>query len=137
MTSQSTLGTSIPSLPATVPKSIPSVEIRHPILGSVHPQELVVNGLRWGLMAAHLPNKKCGVEQLVIWEHSADYVLQQEEEEEEVRDEDRLHSWRCSYCIKTYLVVMRQKSISNAQRHLRVVHKGVLPNTTVTRKRSY
>ena len=75
MTSQSTLGISVPSLPATVPESIPSVEIRRPIPGSVHPQELVVNGLRWGLMAAHPPNKKCGVEQSVIWEHGADYVL--------------------------------------------------------------
>ena len=48
-------------------------------------------------------------------------------------EEEDIHAWRCSYCFKNYVVVMKQDITSNARRHLRITYSM---NLDSTKKRS-
>ena len=88
------------------------------------PQELFCKGRSWRRVD-YAPNKRRGVDESAIWDHSTDYVA---------ADNDKLHAWRCLYCHKTHLNIMKHEATSNALRHLRVTH-GIGLGSTQKRKR--
>jgi hypothetical protein len=106
--------------------SAPPLTLSQPPPANVPPQELMHKHQRFRRIE-HRPSKRRGLEQSQIWEHGTDY---------ECVDNADLHGWRCLYCFKGYLVVMKQGSdvTTNARRHLRNVHSMNLDNAR-TRKR--
>jgi hypothetical protein len=110
---------------STTSQSLSSIALPQPPPASVPPQGLVFKGRQWQRIE-HAPTKRRGVEQSRIWEHGTDYSCLEEED---------IHAWRCLYCFKNYLVVMKQDVTSNARRHLRIAH-GISIDNAGTRKRS-
>ena len=93
--------------------STSSLSLSQPPPGSVPPLELFHLKLRW-VRIEHAPSKRRGVEQSLIWDHGTDYLCV---------DDSNVHAWRCKYCYKDLLVVMKQESTTNVRRHLRQKHK--------------
>ena len=100
--------------------------LSQPPPASVAPQELMWRHQLFRLIE-HPPSKRRGLEQSSIWDCGSDYEC--------VSNSD-LHAWRCHYCFKDYLVVIRkdQEVTTNAHRHLRNAHSMSLKNTR-SRKR--
>ena len=109
--SQSIITPSTSSAPLILPQPPPA---------SVAPQELVWKHQLFRLIE-HRASKRRGLEQSQIWDHGSDY--------EYVPNSD-LHGWRCHYCFKNYLVVMKKGSdvTTNGHRHLRNTHSLYLDN---------
>ena len=107
--------------------STSSFTLPTPPPASVAPQEFISKNQHWRRIE-HQANKRRGLEQSKIWDHGTDY---------ECVEDTNLHAWRCLYCLKNYLVVMKQGQdvTSNAWRHLRVTHSINLDNA-LSRKRS-
>ena len=101
-----------------------SLHLPQPPLATIPPQELFCKGRSWRRVD-HAPNKRRGVDESAIWDHGTDYVA---------ADNDKLHAWRCLYCHKTHLNIMKHEATSNALRHLRVTH-GIGSGSTRKRKR--
>ena len=104
--------------------SISSLSLPPPPPVSVPPQELVYDKKRW-VRIEHAPSKRRNVEQSAIWEHGTDYLC---------AEDGSVHAWRCKYCFKDVLVVMKQESTSNARRHLRQSHKLLLDSKKRSRE---
>ena len=104
--------------------SISSLSLPQPPPASIPPQELVYNKLRW-VRIEHAATKRKNVEQSAVWEHGTDYLC--------VEDSD-VHAWRCKYCFKDVLVVMKQEATTNALRHLRRAHKLLLDSKKRSRE---
>jgi hypothetical protein len=94
--------------------SAPPLNLPQPPPASVAPHELVWKHQQFRLIE-HRPSKRRGLEQSEIWNHGTDY---------ECVDDAALHGWRCHYCFKNYVVVMKQGAdvTTNAHRHLRNAH---------------
>ena len=103
---------------------ISSLNLPQPPPASVPPQQLFNKGRHWRRVE-HKPNRRRGVEESLIWDHSTDYVAV---------ENDKLHAWRCLYCFKTHLSSMKHDSTSNALRHLLTKH-GIGSKGTRKRKR--
>ena len=88
--------------------------LSQPPPASVAPQELVWKHQLFRLIE-HRPSKRRGLEQSQIWDHGSDYEC--------VLNLD-LYGWRCHYCFKNYLVVMKKgvDVTTNGYRHLRNAH---------------
>lgn len=89
-----------------------SLALPQPPPASVPPQQLFCKGRNWQRVE-HAPNKRRGVDESAIWDHGTDYVAV---------DNHKLHAWRCLYCFKTHLNVLKYDTTSNPLRHLRVTH---------------
>lgn len=112
-TSQSIVTPSTSSAP-------PRLSLPHPPPAGVAPQELVYKHQQFHRIE-HAPSKRRGLEQSAIWEHGIDY---------ECVEDAELHGWRCSYCFKSYFVVLKLGSdvTTNARRHLLSIHSISLDN---------
>ena len=74
-----------------------------------------------------MSNPKSNVAPSPIGKHGNDYTN---------AANDSLHAWRCSYCKKDYLVIMKSGSVSNAQIHLRGSHSVDCDSVKSSSKRS-
>ena len=101
-----------------------SLALPQPPPASVPPQQLYYKNRNWRRVE-HAPNKRRGIDESAIWDHGTDYVAV---------DNDKLHAWRCLYCFKTHLNVLKHDATSNPLRHLRVTH-GIGSTSTRKRKR--
>ena len=103
-----------------------SLVLPQPPPASVPPQELVYKHRRYHRIE-HRPSKRRGVEQSQIWQHGTDY---------EDMEDTSIHAWRCLYCFKNYLAVMKPgvEVTTNARRHLRLVHSMNLDNARVRKR---
>ena len=86
---------------------------------SLHPRLLALVGVpptrahsrnRYWHYVEHVANRRRGIDESVIWEHSTKY---------EACNRDRVHAWRYLYCTPTYLVLLKFDSTSNSLHHLR------------------
>ena len=103
-----------------------SLVLPQPLLASVPPQELIYKHQRYRRIE-HPPSKRRGLKQSQIWQHGTDY---------ERVDNSDIHGWRCLYCFKDYLAVIKVglEVTTNARRHLRDVHSMNLDNARVRKR---
>ena len=103
-----------------------SLVLPQPPLASVPPQELIYKHQRYHRIE-HPPSKRRGLEQSQIWQHGTDY---------ECVDNTNIHAWRCLYCFKDHLAVMKSglEVTTNARRHLRDAHSMNLDNARVRKR---
>ena len=115
--SQSVITPSISSASLVLPQPPPA---------SIPPQELIYKHRRYRRIE-HPPSKRRGLEQSQIWQHGTDY---------EYVDDTSIHGWRCLYCFKDHLAVMKPgiEVTTNARRHLRIVHSMNLDNARVRKR---
>jgi hypothetical protein len=104
--------------------AISSLNLPQPPSTSVPLYQLFNKGRNWRRVE-HALNKRRGVDESTIWDHSTDYVA---------IDNEKLHAWRCLYCFKNHLHSMKYDLTSNALRHLRIKH-GIGSASTRKRKR--
>ena len=88
-------------------------------LASVPPSELSHGGKRWRAID-HAPNKKRHSKRARAWSFGQEY---------EAVDDRNVRAWRCNFCTKDAVVVLPNKQINPANRHLQAKHAAVWDNT--------
>ena len=84
-------------------------------LASAPPSELSHNGRRWHAIE-HVPNKRKNSKRARAWSFGQEY---------EAVDNRNVRAWRCNFCTKDAVVILSNKQINPANRHLEAKHTAV------------
>ena len=84
-------------------------------LASAPPSEISHGGRRWRAIE-HVPNKKKNSKRARAWSFGQEY---------ENVDNSRMRAWRCNFCTQDSLLILSNKQINPANRHLQAKHPAV------------
>jgi hypothetical protein len=84
-------------------------------LASAPPSEISHGGKRWRAIE-HRPNKKRNTKRSRAWSFGQEY---------ESMEDPNIHAWRCNFCPRDAIVILPNRAINPANRHLQAKHPAV------------
>ena len=84
-------------------------------LASAPPSEISHGGKRWRSID-HAPNKHRNSKRAWAWSFGPEY---------ELVEDPNIRAWRCNFCPRDAMVVLPNKEVSPANRHLQAKHSAV------------